>query len=884
MTGCLDEATVLAFLGGALEPDARGSVETHVAACSACAEILTWAAADSANASRAPGREGAPFLGQLAPGARVDRYQILAPIGRGGMGEVYAAYHPDLDRRIALKIVFESGADAAERRTRLLREARAIARLSHPNVVTVFDAGTVGERVYIAMEFVDGETLDAWLAAKPRRWAEILDVFVAAGRGLAAAHAAKIIHRDFKPQNVMIARDESVRVMDFGLAQLVSDEARSNPGKASEEADARPDDSASDEAATSRTAPTVTRATKTGALLGTPAYMAPEQWGGGSIDARSDEYSFCVALFEALYGTRPVMGHLDSQRDAGTEDTGAPRLRPRVAIPRWLRDIVTRGLSPTPEARFPSMTELLASVARARSRPRRQASGLALALVVALTTFGWWRLSQAHRFDCAPPRDRIAAAWPAADGANEKRERIHAAILSSGGAQGQTIWQRLSSTIDPYLDQWRGMYKEACEATHVRGEQSSEVLDLRMRCLNENLDEVHALTDVLVSGRQDVAAGALGAASNLTPVARCADVRLLRSAVPLPRDERTLRRVEELQRSLKAARTLYDFGRFREALASANAVRRDVESTGYNPLLAQLLNLVGEIQVDIAHPAEGKETLQEAIVAAEAGSDDVQVAAAASDLAVIVGYREGRTAEGKLWTKLAYAALDRAGPGHDRIRAWIMQSEGIIQVIEHNNEQALQLFRGAIALKERTLGEGHPDVAVSYAAVAVVLNGMGRPREALDAVDRALRIDAAQGGRVANTWNTKAEILRALRREKESREAFERALSVDQADWMRAGNLTGLGRAMVSDGDPQGAIPLLEKALKAREAEEPDPSLVAETRFVLAGALWNSGDDRARALSLATAARGAYESQHQTRELTEVDAWLATHKPRHGRR
>src|SRR6516164_423357 len=174
MTPCLNETTVLAFLAGTLSPPERATVESHVAACSACVEVLTWAAADSANVSRAPGREGPPFLGQLAPGARVDRYQVLGPIGRGGMGEVYAAYHPDLDRRIALKIVFESGADASERRARLLREARAIARLSHPNVVTVFDAGTVGDRVYIAMEFVDGETLDAWLAAKPRGWAEIL--------------------------------------------------------------------------------------------------------------------------------------------------------------------------------------------------------------------------------------------------------------------------------------------------------------------------------------------------------------------------------------------------------------------------------------------------------------------------------------------------------------------------------------------------------------------------------------------------------------------------------------------------------------------------------------------------------------------------------------
>ena len=160
----------------------------------------------------------------MHPGARVGRYQILGALGRGGMGEVYAAYHPDLDRRIALKVVQGLGGNTGERRARLLREARAIARLSHPNVVTVHDAGTFGDRVFIAMELIDGRTIDQWLRAERRTWQEILDVFIAAGRGLAAAHAADVIHRDFKPQNVMIAKDGSVRVMDFGLARLAVDD------------------------------------------------------------------------------------------------------------------------------------------------------------------------------------------------------------------------------------------------------------------------------------------------------------------------------------------------------------------------------------------------------------------------------------------------------------------------------------------------------------------------------------------------------------------------------------------------------------------------------------------------------------------------------------
>src|SRR5262252_3184709 len=222
---CLEETTVVAFLDGSLTPAARATVETHVAACSACAELVTWVAADQAAATaRAPGYEGPPFVGQLHPGSRVGRYQILGAVGRGGMGEVYAAYHPDLDRRIALKVVRGFDGDSGERRIRLLREARAIARLSHPNVVTVHDAGTFGDRVFIAMELIDGWTIDQWLRAEPRTWQQVLDVFIAAGRGLAAAHAAGVVHRDFKPQNVMIGREGAVRVMDFGLARLAQED------------------------------------------------------------------------------------------------------------------------------------------------------------------------------------------------------------------------------------------------------------------------------------------------------------------------------------------------------------------------------------------------------------------------------------------------------------------------------------------------------------------------------------------------------------------------------------------------------------------------------------------------------------------------------------
>ena len=216
---CPSEATILAFLDGTIAPEQRVDVEAHLSSCTVCGEVAVWVAADMASPSRAPGHEGRPFMGSLAAGATVGRYQVLGAVGRGGMGEVYAAYHPDLDRRIALKVVSAARAGSAARWSRLLREARTLARLSHPNIISVYDAGTVGDGVYVAMEFVEGQTLDQWLRAAPRDWRAILDVFAAAGAGLTAAHAAQIVHRDFKPQNVMIGNDGRVRVMDFGLAR-----------------------------------------------------------------------------------------------------------------------------------------------------------------------------------------------------------------------------------------------------------------------------------------------------------------------------------------------------------------------------------------------------------------------------------------------------------------------------------------------------------------------------------------------------------------------------------------------------------------------------------------------------------------------------------------
>jgi tRNA A-37 threonylcarbamoyl transferase component Bud32/tetratricopeptide (TPR) repeat protein len=848
---CLDDGVVLAFLEGALSQNDRSQVEGHVAACTACADLMTWAAADQAHPSRTVGREGRPFVGQLHPGSRVDRYQILGAVGRGGMGEVYAAYHPDLDRRIALKVVHELGAESLERRARLLREARAIARLSHPNVISVYDAGTVADRVYIAMEFVDGETVDAWLRSQSRSWREVVDVFIAAGRGLAAAHAAGIVHRDFKPQNVMIGRDGAVRVMDFGLARLAEEPP--------------------DLAAGSVVPPVALTVTKTGAVVGTPAYMAPEQFRGEAIDERADQFSFCVALHEALFGQRPRLRHVER-----AEGTAAS---PTSSVPSWLRAAVSRGMADAREQRFSSMDELIRVLVRGRARPRRHALGVGVSVAIILVAIGGWRVARGGRIHCEIPTARLDAAWSRLD--DSRRQAIHRAFTASGRATAETSWQRVSKALDDYVGPWSAMYIDACEATHVRGEQSAEVLDVRMSCLAENLDEVRALANVLSTADADATSNAVAAVQSLTPIGRCADVAALRSAVPLPRDAPTLQKVRELRASLKEAQALRDLTSFPAALKRATALRPQVEATGYGPLRAELLELIGCTQ----DRANTEATLHEALFIAEASRDDATAAKVAADLVVVGAYRPDRLPEAEVWFHLSESILDRLGGEHERIRGWALNNLAMAVAHSGDFKRAQQLLRKAVAAKERELGRDHPDVAISLTNLAAVLSEDGDPAGAIEMATRAIDIVSRAGNpdseRVATARNSLATSLIALGRYSDAQATFSSELARfrqrDPADPNAAWPLQGLGALRLAMHRSDAAVSVLEEALRLREAHEPFEYNVAETEYSLARALWDSGRDRKRAITLAMRARKSYV-EHFPRHEHAVADWLATHK------
>jgi serine/threonine protein kinase len=382
---CLDDNAASEFVSGSLARTALTKVEGHLAGCRDCRALVAALAQDAALDSNVETVKHEKVSASqvtempkrtLAIGDRVGRYLVLQTLGTGGMGVVFSAYDPQLDRKIALKLL-RSGLQLATKdaQKRLRREAQAIAQLSHPNVVGVYDVGTTDDGdLYIAMEFVEGDTLTTWLKRWPRTWREILEVFHQAARGLMAAHSVGLLHRDFKPDNVLVGGDGRVRVTDFGLARSLFgiDDSGRGPTAAAELLKARPAGS-----------PLLVDLTATGTVLGTPRYMAPEQLTGPNIDARSDQFSFCVALYEALYGQHPLPGGTSvAMLEEGKEADPPADVK---SVPAGVGRAVMRGLARERTQRFPTMAALVTELT---PPPVRQAGrGIAVA-VVALIVVG----------------------------------------------------------------------------------------------------------------------------------------------------------------------------------------------------------------------------------------------------------------------------------------------------------------------------------------------------------------------------------------------------------------------------------------------------------------------------------------------------------------
>jgi formylglycine-generating enzyme required for sulfatase activity/tRNA A-37 threonylcarbamoyl transferase component Bud32 len=392
----------------------------------------------------APSEKSDDGLDALARGQALGRYIVLERLGAGATGVVYAAYDPELDRKVAIKILRPKGAggnaDEARRQARFVREGKAIARLAHPNVVGVFDVGVADGRAFLAMEHLAGGTLSDWLDAEKRSWREILKIFVEVGRGLAAAHAEGLVHRDFKPDNVLLDRTGMPKVADFGLVR------QAGPSTTEEEKADLPVQTPSDSVAGALT--------RTGTMAGTPAYMAPEQFRGLQTDGRTDQFGFCIALHEALYGRRPF--------EAETVfDLAEAVMRERIVpapkssnVPGWVRRCLLRGLRADPAQRYAKLEDLLSTLeADPVARARKIVVAAVVAVAVVGTIAGLYRRSERRRVEfegrvaskLTEGRQALAQAETMKQRLAETRGRAFAAFDYARSEEGESSWAEARS-------------------------------------------------------------------------------------------------------------------------------------------------------------------------------------------------------------------------------------------------------------------------------------------------------------------------------------------------------------------------------------------------------------------------------------------------------
>jgi tetratricopeptide (TPR) repeat protein/tRNA A-37 threonylcarbamoyl transferase component Bud32 len=770
---------------------------------------------------------------------RVGRFALIEQIGRGGMGIVYAAWDPQLDRKVAIKLVAqERFGDPEEARRRLEAEARAAAAISHPNIVGIYDVGVQDGRVFLAMEFVDGCTLGKWLRHVQRSWEDVVAMFVQVGRGLAAAHAAGLVHRDFKPDNVLLdVRPDDVlalgrpRVADFGLAWS-REERRDAPATISGGSRSSGERSA------------------TPAVAGTPAYMAPEQFDGIDIGPAADQFAFCVALFEGVFGQRPFVGtSFEALSLAVRSGIDVPS---RPAVPRRLVELVLRGLESDPTKRHASMETLLdglAGLLRARRR-RWLVGGAALVGVVALAL--GFRTAQAVAPAPCADTDDVTMLWT-----SETRASV-------GDARGA----RVLGELDAYAASFGTKRRDVCEATRVRGDQSDEVLSLRMACL----DRVAARFDGLTTELADGAASRLdiGAITQRLPeLAMCDDVEALakltnRSAARSSRsstaqDRAWIDAVALVERAL--TRRMLGRDDARELAERAVDLARAYDLPGVH---SRALSILADIALEAGDRDDADRLRKDAVRLAIAdGHDDAAVhlmldqadaalledrladarihlgyfeafiermteADARADLEVRAEIVRGRLALAtgdavEAERRLTAVALDELGD-LDKRAAWM--ALGTAQRALGRDAEAVATWTKLLALVEAMRGPMHVDAAAVINNLALVHLDAGNHRAADVLLARAesIVLPASDDALLATIATNRGWAARLAGRHDDARRHLDRALE--------------LGRGALGEKHPSLAHALDQLGELERELGNFDASV---ERFATAGELRDAG-------------------------------------------
>jgi tetratricopeptide (TPR) repeat protein/predicted Ser/Thr protein kinase len=795
----------------------------------------------------------------FSPGTHLGRYVILARQGVGGMGVVYAAYDPQLDRRVAVKLMHRRGAGEDQKAARrLLAEAKASAQFSHPNVITVHDVGTWEGRVFLAMEFIEGAPLSKWMREPGRDWQQLLDVFTKAGRGLEAAHEAGLVHRDFKPDNVLVGIDGRVRVLDFGLAR-------------------RFDGSADPLERRDREA-------------GTPAYMSPEQHMGRALDHRSDQFSFCVALYEALYGELPFSARTRFELALAVTD-GRIGPAPRGAgVPNWVRYALLRGLDPEPEGRWEDMGELLDALARDPHHGLRQLLlGLGAAFLVITSGVVLMQVSRSEPEEaeraiedpCGFGDQRVTTVWNP-----DRADALRAAFADIDRPWAASLVDEVEEGFDTWSQGWAAMHRSACEATHVHHVQSDVTLDRRMLCLDRRLAEFDGVITLLSTSGPEVLVRAGEAVSELPALEPCADAQALTSIRDPPVvSEEQRAELEALDRELARASTLEFAGDYRQAGELLRSCVDRARTLGAQGRLGQALLELGEHELARGEPAVAGPWIDEAIVAAERAGDDplraralvaaVQVAADAGLVdearrraALARAVLERTDAKGVAYTDLAAAeAMTEVAAGHladaeALLRRAINELDAIepapIELGDLHAElgvvlrergdliQARAEFELALSSWRERYGEQHPILARARVELAEVALRLGQPEQALGEYQRALALREQAWGpdslEVGDTVEGMALVLHALARHADALPLHERAKAIYAAQGPSSAH--ALAQALDDEGMAHRQLGEFERAREVHElARQTWEAALGPSHPTLALALIHLGED-----------------------------------------
>ncbi len=858
--------------------------------------------ADETLVASSSGAEPRLPAAMLERGRAIGRYIVLRTLGRGGMGVVYQAYDPQLDRSVAIKLLLASPGDqGTQGRQRLVREAQAMARISHPNVIAVHDVGTIGDRVFFAMEYVEGQDLGAWLEAQPRSAAEILDVFLQAGQGMVAAHEAGLVHRDFKPSNVLVDERGRARVLDFGLARRGAEQDAT-------EADA-PSASFSNHLAIDLT--------KTGAVMGTPAYMAPEQFAGAQTDARTDQFSYGVALYEALAGERPFAGKTVPALSAHVLAGELRRDERPESIPVHVWTAIRQALSREPSDRFPSMARLL--VALQRQPQRRGRSWIAGgAVVLALGAAAYWEREPVTPDPCADADASVSQIWGPV-----RTEAVRDAFAATGKSYAASTADRVVQRLDAYARAWSEGVMNACRDTRVEGTRDEVLLSKANDCFAERLRPLRALIDVLITANADTVLRSVRLVMELEDLTECTERDLLEVRVPQPTDPEVREQVRLLAAIQAEAAAALARGDAQACVDDLDLLQDEMMAQPYLPAQARFLVLRQECEWGLGRKEEGAKTELRAFERALAAGDDLTAIKIAANIAHRQIMSTDDLDEGEAWLLRAEALNTRHGldsprliapqlnvrgvllarrgdvegavqqfarirdisqglEGMDATRLAGLQNMGVALANDHQSDRARAVFEQVAEESAAIWGPDHPRAALSWAKLAKLQLQEGEYAEAAKLLEASLKVSRQHRTPVSIQTAYDLHALGIAKRQlgeaDEALRLYEESLSIrDAADAVNTSEavemLVTLAELYRDRGRRDEARGLLERSLKIRREADVDPSELGEVAIAYARLEQDEGD-RAEAVRWATEAIRQAENGSATHRARPAEVIL----------